>query len=95
MKISTMKKWGFLSWGLTIVITVATLFSSFSGVGNSEVIMQVCALSWADTGVYTAAYAFKERTENKRKIAVGLIKDLAQEYGIDSITPLIQTIIME
>lgn len=95
MKISTMKKWGLLSWGLTIVITTATIFSSFSGVGNSEVIMQVCALAWADTGVYTAAYAFKERTENKRKIAVGLIKDLAQDYGIDSIAPLIQTIIME
>ena len=95
MKISTMKKWGILSWGFTIIISVATAFSAFSGVGNSDIMMQMCALSWADTGVYTAAYAFKERTENKKKIAVGMVKDLSAEYGIENVAPLIQAIISE
>ena len=95
MKISTMKKWGILSWGLTIIISVATAFSAFSGVGNSDIMMQMCALSWADTGVYTAAYAFKERTENKKKIAVGMVKDMSAEYGIENVAPLIQSIISD
>lgn len=93
--IPTMKKWGFLSWSLTIIITSATMFSAFSGTGNSDVLVQICALSWADTGVFTGAYAFKERAENKKKIAVGLVKSLARKYGIENIAPLIQTIISE
>ena len=27
MKISTMKKWGILSWGLTIIISAITMYS--------------------------------------------------------------------
>lgn len=94
-KISTMKKWGILSWTLTIIISLATASSAFSGVGNGDIMMQMCALSWADTGVFTAAYAFKERAENKKKIAVGMVKDLASNYGIENIAPLIQAIIQE
>ena len=98
MKISTMKKWGILSWGLTIIVSIATAYSAFSGVGDSDIMMQMCALAWGDTGdtgVFTAAYAFKERTENKKKIAVGMVKDLSAEYGIENVAPLVQAIISE
>ena len=95
MKISTMKKWGILSWGLTIIVSIATAYSAFSGIGDSDIMMQMCALAWGDTGVFTAAYAFKERTENKKKIAVGMVKDLSAEYGIENVAPLVQAIISE
>lgn len=92
---STMKKWGVLSWGLTIIVSLATAFSAFTSIGDAGIMMQMCALAWADTGVYTAAYAFKERTENKKKIAVGMVKDLSAEYGIENVAPLIQAIIQD
>ena len=57
--------------------------------------MQICALAWADTGVFTGAYAFKERAENKKKIAVGMVKDLSAEYGIENVAPLVQEIIQD
>ena len=55
MKISTMKKWGILSWGLTIIISAITIYSVFSGNGDANILMQICALAWADTGVFTGA----------------------------------------
>ena len=95
MKVSTMKKWGILSWGLTIIISSITIYSVFSNNGDSNVLMQMCALSWADTGVFTGAYAFKERAENKKKIAVGRVKDLSAVYGIENVAPLVQAIIQD
>ena len=95
MKISTMKKWGILSWGLTIIISAITMYSVFSGNGDANILMQICALAWADTGVFTGAYAFKDRAENKKKIAVGMVKDLSAEYGIENVAPLVQAIIQD
>lgn len=95
MKVSTMKKWGILSWGLTIIISSITIYSVFSNKGDPNVLMQMCALSWADAGVFTGAYAFKERAENKKKIAVGMVKDLSAEYGIENVAPLVQAIIQD
>lgn len=92
---STMKKWGVLSWSLTIIVSITTAFSAFTGIGDANIMMQMCALAWGDTGVFTAAYAFKERTENKKKIAVGMVKDLSAEYGIENVAPLVQAIISE
>ena len=95
MKVSTMKKWGILSWGLTIIISAITMYSVFSGNGDANILMQICTLTWADTGVFTGAYAFKERAENKKKIAVGMVKDLSAEYGIENVAPLVQAIIQD
>lgn len=92
---STMKKWGIMSWLLTIIVSLIVVFSAFSGLGNTEILMRICELSWADTGVFTAAYAFKERTENKRKIACGMIREMAEKYGIENVAPLAQTIISD
>ena len=92
---STMKKWGVLSWSLTIIVSITTAFSAFTSIGDANIMMQMCALAWGDTGVFTAAYAFKERAENKKKIAVGMVKDLSAEYGIENVAPLVQAIISE
>lgn len=90
---STMKKWGVISWGVTIALSVALLYGVFFTDKNMADLATLCGFAWADTGVYTAAYAFKERAENKKKIAVAFVKEMASEYGIENVMALAQSII--
>ena len=94
-KTTTMKTWGKLSWGTAIILTSITVLSCFFDFGDSTNLTVVCGMSWTEVGVYTAAYAFKEKAANKQKIAVTLIKDLADQYGLDSLAPIIQSVIQE
>ena len=95
IKSSTMKKWGILSWGTALIITAITIFGCITQFYDTETLLGVCGMAWVEVGVYTGAYAFKERTENKQKIAVGLIHDLANEYGLEALAPVIEAVIQE
>lgn len=92
-KFPTMKKWGVVSWLVTVVLSMALLIGVFFSDKDMTNLATVCGFAWADTGVYTAAYAFKERAENKSKIAVAFVKEMAAEYGIENIMPLAQSVI--
>ena len=90
---STMKKWGVVSWVVTIALSAALVYGVFSTDRSTTDLATLCAFAWAHTGVYTAAYAFKERAENKKKIAVTFVKEMASEYGIENVMTLAQSII--
>ena len=90
---STMKKWGVVSWVVTIALSAALVYGVFFTDRNTTDLATFCGFAWADTGVYTAAYAFKERAENKKKIAVTFVKEMASEYGIENVMTLAQSII--
>lgn len=90
---STMKKWGVVSWVVTIALSAALVYGVFFTDRSTIDLATLCGFAWADTGVYTAAYAFKERTENKKKIAVTFVKEMASEYGIENVMTLAQSII--
>ena len=92
-KMSTMKKWGVVSWVVTITLSAALVYGVFFTDRNTTDLATLCGFAWADTGVYTAAYAFKERAENKKKIAVTFVKEMASEYGIENVMTLAQSII--
>ena len=94
-KTSSMKKWGIISWGTALILTAITVYACFTGVCSVEPLLGVCGMAWVEVGVFTGAYAFKERTENKQKIAVGLIHDLAKEYGLEALAPVIEAVIQE
>jgi uncharacterized membrane protein HdeD (DUF308 family) len=94
-KVSTMKIWGMLSWGTALLLTGITVYGCITSAFDVQTLLGVCGMAWVEVGVFTGAYAFKEKAENKQKIAVGLIKDLADEYGIDSLAPIIQAVIEE
>ena len=55
---STMKKWGVVSWVVTIALSAALVYGVFFTDRNTTDLATVCGFAWADTGVYTAAYAF-------------------------------------
>ena len=90
---STMKKWGVVSWVVTIALSAALVYGVFFTDRSTTDLAMLCGFAWADTGVYTAAYAFKERAENKKKIAVTFVKEMASEYGIENVMTLAQSII--
>ena len=94
-KTSTMKKWGIFSWTTALLLTVITTYISICTEIDTQTLLALCGFAWAEVGVFTGAYAFKERTENKQKIAVGLIHDLANEYGLEALAPIIEAVIQE
>ena len=94
-QVSTMKFWGKLSWGTALIVTTITILSCIFNFGDSATLAIICGMTWTEVGVYTAAYAFKEKAANKQKIAVTLIKDLADQYGLESLAPIIQSVIQE
>lgn len=94
-KTPTMKKWGYVSWIVTIIITIITIICCVSASGDTSTLGTICGLAWAETGVYTGCYAYKSKAENKLKITQGFIAETADKYGIEAVTPIIQSIIQE
>ena len=93
----TMKKWGIISWLATITLSsLFIIFVFFGPVGaDTSSFATVVGLSWGEVAVYNACYCFKERAENRMKISLSFINQLADKYGIEAITPIIQSIIQE
>ena len=96
-KTPTMKKWGIISWIATISLTVLFVIYVFFGPTGADTtsFATVVGLSWGEVAVYNACYCFKERAENRMKISLSFINQLADKYGIEAITPIIQSIIQE
>ena len=94
-KTPTMKKWGYVSWIVTVLVTIVTIYCCVFNVGDTSTLGVVCGLCWGETGVYTGFYAYKSKAENKLKITQGFLADTADKYGIDAITPILQSIIQE
>ena len=93
----TMKKWGIISWLATITLSSLFIIFIFFGPVGADIssFATVVGLSWGEVAVYNACYCFKERAENRMKISLSFINQLADKYGIEAITPIIQSIIQE
>lgn len=94
-KTPTMKKWGIISWIATISLTTLFVIFIFFGPFGADVgaFATVVGLAWGEVAVYNACYCFKERAENRMKISMSFINQLADKYGIEALTPIIQSII--
>ena len=88
-KIPTIKLWGILSWIVAISLTIVAVIT------QSDVMVTLCGLAYGEVSVFTAVYANKAKAENKLKISYGFIKKLADKYGIENITPILEKIIEE
>ena len=88
-KIPTIKLWGILSWLVAIFLTIVAVIT------QSDAMITLCGLAYGEVSVFTAVYANKAKAENKLKISYGFIKKLADKYGIENITPILEKIIEE
>ena len=58
-------------------------------------IATVAGLSWAETAACNAFYFWKAKHENRIKLAERMIKDLADQYGIEAVTNLTNIILRD
>lgn len=93
-KTPTMKKWGIVSWIVTITLSLIFVVACFFPVDTASLAI-VVSCAWADTAVYTGCYAYKEKAENKMKIACECVKELCQKYDIESVAPIIQSVLTD
>ena len=94
-KISTMKLWGIFSWTVSIIVTIITIIGIFYTDKDMSVLGTICGLTYGEVSVYSAVYAYKEKSANKLKISLGFIERLADKYGIESIAPILQSILQD
>lgn len=76
------KKLLFFSWGVTIVLTVLTIWFSMKQLALDALIV-ITPLSWAETGTATAFYYWKSKNENRTKYGQMFLKDFAEKWGSD------------
>ena len=93
----TMKKWGIISWIATITLSTLFILFIFFGPTDKDVgaFATVVGLAWGEVAVYNACYCFKERAENRLKIAYSFIEKMTDKYSLEEMTPIIQSIIQE
>lgn len=82
------KKFMILSWVITILLTIATVYGHFCTDKDITALATVCGMSWAETATATGFYYWKARSENKIKLTLCLVDKLAQKYGIDAVVQL-------
>ena len=84
-KMSTSKKILVTIWTLTSMLILISVYAflftdkDISGLATLAGVMTTAAA--ADTGFYS----WKAKAENKVKITMSMVKDLADEYGIESV----------
>lgn len=85
-KLTTSKKLLVVAWGLLIILIALDIF----GVDVETSLEMVGGLV---TAIISSVYMHKARCENKLKIAKSMIFDLADTYGIENITPIVEKVL--
>lgn len=85
-KFTTTKKILWVSWILFAALIVATACGIETGIAM-EIVGGIV------TAITTSFYMWKSRAENKEKIALGMVDELAEKYGIESVIQLLGTIL--
>lgn len=83
---SSKKIWR-VSFAVTILLTTVTVCAFCMGLEISSLVT-LCALAWTELGAATGFYYWKARSENKIKLTLGLVDELAEKYGIDAVVQL-------
>ena len=92
--ISYSKRLLIVSWIATIVLTIAVVIGEFLSYEMSGA-TTLASLAWGELTAIHGFYLWKSRAENRSKYAMQLVKDVAQEYGIDAAVSLASTVLQE
>lgn len=88
------KKLVIWSWSVTCTLALLTILAVFLQIDASELGV-LTGLSFAETGVATGFYYWKAKSENRIKLTKQMMKDWAEEYGVDSVVSLAPLILGE
>lgn len=82
------------SWIVSIMLTVVVAVGSFLDHDMSN-LTTLAALAWGELTAAHGFYFWKKKNENRAKYAQQLVKDMAQEYGIDSVARLAEVVLKD
>lgn len=73
-----------LSVALAILVAVGVFFTD----KDMTPLTVVAGLAWGVAGADVAVYSWKAKAENKIKLTQGMVRDMAEKYGIDAVVQL-------
>lgn len=86
-----------INFAFVICITIASyilnLVSGILQIVDTSLFSTTVIAAWTELGLHTALVVSKAKKENSKKIAIGMIKEFANEYGIENIGPIIQVVV--
>lgn len=71
------------SWAVTLTLTTIVIIGTFMQVDVTNLTI-LAGLSWGELTAAHGFYYWKAKNENRSKGAYKLIRELAQEHGIDA-----------
>ena len=95
--LTTMKKWGVISWATVIILTITLIVLTCTHSSDMDLsyLSQITMAGWGELAVYNGCYCYKEKAANKQKIAYDFINKLADKYGFEAVSSLVQSVISE
>lgn len=94
-KIQTSKIGIVLSWASSWILSIIAIIGVFFTNKDMSILATICGFSWVETGIYDAVYNWKSKCENRSKYAQCWVEKMADKYGIENITSIIQSIIQD
>ncbi len=94
MKIPTSKLILAVDFAVAILLTGAVAAGAWLGRDVYQV-TAVCACWDAQMTAAVGFYYWKAKNENRSKYAMALVRDLAQEYGIENVISLANTVLKD
>lgn len=82
------------NWVATLTLTGLVAAFSVIGIDCTE-LSAIAALSWAELAAATAFYYWKAKNENRIKLIKSMVKEWADEYGIESVAALAEIVLKE
>ena len=92
-KVSASKKGLIVIFASAILTTITIVALTIQGTSDLSTLGEVCVALWGAAGAYSAFYLWKSKVENKSKFAQKWVAEMADKYGIENITPIVQSII--
>lgn len=82
------------SWTAATALTLVVVLGSFLSLPVGDV-TTLAALAWGEVSLAHGFYYWKARSENRSKHAMKLVRDFADQYGIDAVIGLAGTVLQE
>lgn len=92
--VTTTKILLFIDVTVAIFLTASVVYGVFNDVDTTPI--TIVAGFWdTQLGVVIGAYFWKSKNENRSKYAMKLVKDLAEQYGIENVISLAEVILKD
>lgn len=86
----TSKKTLWLSWIVAIILTIIVIVDS-----TADNVTTLACLAWGEVTAVHGFYMWKSKNENRSKHAMSLVRELADKYGIENVTGIIDSVLKD